>query len=55
MHDEAMKAMYASFNDRDIDTVLGAMHPMWTGPMAWKVDGCMGTKAFVNIGRGNGA
>jgi hypothetical protein len=27
MHDEAMKAMYAAFNDRDIDTVLGAMHP----------------------------
>jgi hypothetical protein len=26
MHDEAMKAMYAAFNDRDIDTVLGAMH-----------------------------
>jgi hypothetical protein len=27
MHDEAMKAMYAAFNDRDIDTVLGAMLP----------------------------
>ena len=27
MHDEAMKAMYAAFNDRDIDTILDAMHP----------------------------
>jgi hypothetical protein len=27
MHDESMKAMYSAFNDRDIDTVLGAMHP----------------------------
>jgi SnoaL-like domain len=27
MHDETMKAMYAAFNDRDIDTVLGAMQP----------------------------
>src|SRR5580658_8324900 len=27
MHDEAMKAMYRAFNDRDIDTVLATMHP----------------------------
>jgi len=26
MRDEAMKAMYKAFNDRDIDTVLAVMH-----------------------------
>ena len=49
MNDVAMKAMYAAFNDRDIDTVLATMHPDvdWPNGMeGGRVYGHQGVRAY---------
>jgi SnoaL-like domain len=49
MRDEAMKAMYKAFNDRDIDTVLAVMHPDvdWPNGMeGGRVHGHQGVRAY---------
>lgn len=49
MHDEAIKAIYAAFNDRDIDSVLAAMHPDvdWPNGMeGGRVHGHHGVRAY---------
>jgi hypothetical protein len=49
MRDEAMKAMYKAFNDRDIDTVLAVMHADvdWpNGVEGGRVHGHQGVRAY---------
>jgi hypothetical protein len=49
MRDEAMKAMYKAFNDRDIDAVLSLMHPDvdWPNGMeGGRVHGHRGVRAY---------
>jgi SnoaL-like domain len=49
VREEAMKAMYKAFNDRDIDTVLAVMHPDvdWPNGMeGGRVHGHQGVRAY---------